>query len=1388
MNKFVFFLGLQFIISVASSSVYAQIEQYKFKHLNINHGLTHNQVTAIFKDSKGFLWIGTSSGVNRYDGYNVKSFRHDPRDSSSLIHNSISQIFETPEGYVGIATPVGLTLFNPETEKFIRNLTTFYNRYGISDGTLNNIIKDSSGDFWFVQPYQLVRYNPTTGKTHLVQNIKGDSLSIVSDSIANLTYDEYGNHWVVHRKGVFEKLKSDPDRVYVTFRSYYFYNKNMKRPFEYRLLADFDGDLWFVTINDNQGVYYYNVKGNEFNHFTTTSGKARLNNNIIGGIVQDNKGFIWVGTDHGGVNLIDKKKFTVQYIYHRDEDDKTLGQNTISTLYRDDQGIVWIGTYKRGVSYYHENTFRFDVYKHNSLSPSSLPYADVNRFVEDDKGNLWIGTNGGGLIYFDRSNGTFRQYKHDPNDPRSLSGDVIVSLCMDSNKKLWIGTYYEGLNMFDGTKFTRFKYNPADPASLSGRSVWEVFEDSEKNLWIGTLEGGVNLMDRKTGKFQKLKIGGPNAIQSTYIAAISEDRFGNIWFGTARGIDVFSPKTKTFQHYEYSSANPNSISSNVVLDIKEDKKGRLWIGTNEGLNLFNREKKEFKTFWEKDGLPHNTILTIQQDKKGALWMSTPNGLCEMTVMEKESGELDFAFRNYTEPDGLQGLAFNENAAYKTRKGELVFGGPYGFNIINSEEMAETAYKAKVVFTDFQLFQKSVRIGEEIDGKVILNRSITEEDRIVLPQGRNFFSIEFSALNYLHPEKNEYQYKLEGLNTEWLPVDKNTHKITFTSLNPKDYKLRVKVVSNDRELKNEEAVLSITILPPFWKTTTAFVMYLFFLGAFLFVGRKVIQQREQMKFAIEHERHEAIRMHELDMMKIKFFTNVSHEFRTPLTLILTPLEKLIRLAKDNDLKNQYQLIHRNAKRLLNLVNQLLDFRKLEVQEIRFNPSEGDIINFIRDAVYSFSDLSEKKSIEFDFQSSVESLETIFDQDKLEKILFNLLSNAFKFTSERGKVSVRATLEEHQAERWLKIDVEDSGIGIPFEKQDKIFERFFQNELPRNIVNQGSGIGLSITKEFVKAHGGRIEVQSEPEKGSCFTVYIPIQEVFANKIELETDKISAPASAVASETELEDAKVGQNGAKTPATKKHTLLLVEDNDDFRFYLKDNLKFFYSIVEARNGLEGWRQALSTHPDLIVSDIMMPEMNGIDLCRRIKTDERVSHIPVILLTARTGEEQRLEGFETGADEYISKPFNFEILESRIRNLINQREKSHKVFRKTLDVKASELNITPLDTKFIENALKCVEQNVSSPDFSVEHLGRELGISRAYLYKKVLALTGKSPLEFIRTIRLQHAAQLLERSQLTVSEVAYKVGFNNPKYFTKYFKEEFNVLPSNYAASKKGEV
>lgn len=1331
-------------------------------HLDISKGLSHNQINTQFKDSRGYMWFGTASGVSRYNGYSVRTYRNNVLDTTTISDNLVLRIAEDPHGRIWINES---NVYSYELDRFSQNATRYLKEYGIEPGPIRSIIKDKQGRFWFLHATRgLYRYEKDKGPAVNFQSDPQDPQTIFTNRISALA--DAGKHlWVIHLNGVLEKVDGTSGKVLMRNTALRDRHKGDLR--DYQFIIDDEDALWIFSANAANGLFYYQPRTNTFRFINETSSGLKLNNDIVRGIVQDNRGRIWIGTDHGGINVIDKEKQTVQYLLHRPEDDKGISQNSITSLYKDPEGIIWMGTFKKGVSYYHENIVRFPLYKHFSSDAGSLPFEDVNRFVEDDKGNLWIGTNGGGLIYFDRANGKFKQYKHHAADANSLSNDVIVSLYIDKNKQLWVGTYYGGLNRFDGKKFTRYKHNPLDPRTISDDNIWEIFEDSDGNIWIGTLYRGLDLYDPRTNSFKHFRNGDVNSVKSNYINAMMEDNKGNIWIGTDNGIDVLEKETGRFLHYGYDASNDRSLSNNHVLHILQDSFGKIWIGTREGFNLFDEGTKDFTVFREEHGLPHNSVLTVLEDDNTNLWLSTPNGLTNLLIDRKaQDGKLKFVFKTYDETDGLQGRQFNENAAYKTKKGELIFGGANGFNVFKPENLSFNKTIPRVILTDFQVFNKSVAVGEEISGRVVLPQAISETRELTLKHTDNVLSIEFAALNYFHPDKNSYRYKMEGFDEAWVNASGKSFRVTYTNLDPGTYTLRIKAANNDGVWNEEGASLKIHILPPFWGTPLAFILYaLVFIGALL-IARKILVERERMKFRLAQQRQEAKQMHELDLMKIKFFTNVSHEFRTPLTLILTPLEKMLKTTVDPDQHDQLNLIQRNARRLLNLVNKLLDFRKLEVDEVNFNPSEGDMVLFVKDTVYSFSDLSEKKDISLSFRSSLASLETIFDQDKLEKILFNLLSNAFKFTPQHGSVSVELKrFAKADDDKWIEISISDTGIGIAPENQEKIFERFFQEDLPKSMVNQGSGIGLAITKEFVKVHGGEISVVSEQGKGSTFRIQLPVNEVTLTSY---------------TSTDDEDSIV-RDEPQFPL-----LLLVEDNEDFRFYLKDNLKHSYRIAEAKDGAEGWSKAISLLPDLIVSDVMMPNMNGLELCQKIKSDSRTSHTAVILLTARSSEEHKLEGFEGGADDYITKPFSFELLQSRIKNLIHQREIFQKDFRRLMEVKASDLTITSLDETLIRKAIECVENNIAETDFSVEDLSHELGMSRVHLYKKLMALTGKSPLEFIRSIRLQQAAQLLEKSQLSVSEIAYKVGFNNPKYFARYFKDQYGVLPSAYQASKRG--
>lgn len=1361
-----------FLFLLCSQAAHAQTNQYRFSRLNVNHGLSHNQVKSIFKDGRGFVWIGTISGLNRFDGYHVKVFTNVPGDSTSLVSSDVNKIFEGPGGKMWIHTWSGTQVYDPATETFDRNTDAILRKLSIPEGQVNDIRKDGLGNYWFVTTRGLFRYSEASAQTQTFVHQPGDTSSIATNQIAGLNEDVNGRIWILHTNGILEIV--NPSSGKVVYRNDWLNRKFRNALLEYNFMSDRDGDLWFYINNNNSGVFEFQPARERWTHIDNTTDKPRLNTNIVRGIVQDDDGILWIATDHGGINLLNKKDLSVRYVLNNREDEKSLSQNSINALYKDRDGIIWAGTFKNGLSFYHKKINRFQLFRNQLANPESLPFNDINAIVEDEKHNLWIGTNGGGLIYFDRGKETFKQFQHDPAGKNGLTTNVIVSLFMDRDHVLWIGTYFGGLLSYDGHRFTVYRHDPDNPRSIADNSVWEIFEDSRRNLWIGTLTQGVDRFDRATGEFHHYTINDPNSIHATYIPSFMEDREGNLWIGTGYGIDVLDRQTGTFTHYLNSIGDPRSLSNNTVLAMYQDSRGLIWIATHGGLNLYNQESGTFSAFTVDDGLPHNSILTVLEDDNHNLWVSTPHGIANLIVNYAPGSKepVSMIVKNYDETDGLQGIQFNENAACKTAAGELVFAGANGFNLFRPEDIGINKQVPEVILTDFQIFNKSVKIGEPVDGTVVLKESISQADTVFLNYNDNVFSIEFSSLSQFHPEKSQYQYILQGFNRTWTATHASQRRVTYTNLDPGQYVFKVKASNNDGVWNEEPAELTIIVKPPFWKTRTAFVLYALATLAALMLARWLILYNERLNFQIQQERETAHRMHELDMIKIKFFTNVSHEFRTPLTLILTPLEKMLRAARDGEQRKQFELIHRNARRLLSLVNQLLDFRKMEVEEIRYNPSEGDIVKFTKEVFHSFSDLSEKKNITFSFETQLENLETLFDQDKLEKILFNLLSNAFKFTPEDGMVTLSLRAGEDDRSRFVEIRVKDSGIGIPADKHEKIFERFFQNDVPKSMVNQGSGIGLAITREFVKIHGGFIQVESEPGKGSCFTVRLPLAEL---------------PQAIQDMPTVVFAKAGEEipeASPSAVGKKPVLLLVEDNEDFRFYLKDNLRLQYAVVEARNGTEGLHAALKILPDLIVSDIMMPEMNGIELCRKIKSDQRTSHIPVLLLTARTAEEQKIEGFDCGASDYVTKPFNFEILQSRIRNLIIQREAFQRVFNKHIDVKAADVQITSLDEKLIRKAISIVEDNIGDPDFSVEKFSRELGMSRVHLYKKLLSLTGKSPLEFIRNIRLQRAAQLLQKSQLSVSEIAYQVGFNNPKYFSKYFKDEFNTLPSAYANGK----
>jgi signal transduction histidine kinase/DNA-binding response OmpR family regulator/ligand-binding sensor domain-containing protein len=1207
--------------------------------------------------------------------------------------------------------------------------------------------------------------------THL-GSMLGDKKELSSEYYYGIDEDSKGNVWVVSNYGVIEKIDGETldvlERIEVS--------PQKTNTTYFNLFIDREDELWIYAQNNALGAYKYDPKNKKVTHFSNQPGKFKVSSDIITGVIQDDEGIVWLSSDHGGINLFNKKSYEIRFLKHDPFEQSSISANNIVTMFKDRYGTIWLGTFKDGIDCYHKDAFLFNLIKDNPLNINDINENDVNCITEDPNGFIWFGTNGSGLIRYDRKGNKFKQFRHSPDDFSSLSNDVIVTIKTDSNDQLWIGTYFGGLNRYDGNRFYRFLNDPNSNQTLSDNRVFSIHEDSKRNLWVGTLGGGLNLYNKDKNIFYHYRDGDINSIVSDFIFDIKEDRKGNIWIATAVGLSRFIIETGRFLQYVHEENNPRSLSNNNLLSLYIDRDDNLWVGAREGLNRFNYETNDFDVIRKEQGLPDNYICSIVGDDLGNLWIATPYNLSKM-VWPSNNQTKEMVITQYSESDGLQGGEFNVNSAFRTSNGEIFIGGTKGVNYFNPNLIKDLPSNGQLVMTGFSLFNRPISIGEKVNNRILFKQSFYQTEKIELKHNENMFSIEFSDLFFLRNDFDNFYYKLEGFNTEWLMDEKKNRTAHFTNLNPGEYTFVVRKARNLDATNFVEKKLTIVIKPPFWKSSFAYLLYFLGIIGALLLAREVVLARERIKAESEMEHQQANMLREMDMMKLRFFTNISHELKTPLSLILSPIEDLLKETKDTKQFNQLQLIHRNALRLYNMVNQLLDFRKMEAQKVELTLSEGDFVSFVRNAVDSFADMANKKEIDLEFTTQFPQLFIAFDKRKIERILFNLLSNAFKFTPGNGKVEVMIAehdngipddyniLIDKQFDHFIELKVCDNGIGIHPDNHQKIFDRFFQEAAGPDGYNEGSGIGLSITREFARLMGGDVSVVSEKNKGSAFTVFIPL-------------RLTAQAELAETDEEVE-----QKAQK----QQPTLLIVEDNDDFRAYIKQGFDEQYHIIEAADGNEGLRQAFASLPDLIISDVMMPVMDGIEMCRRIKSDIRTSHIPVILLTAVNNQQKMLDGFEIGADDYITKPFNPEILGSRIRNLIDQREKLHKNFKIQLKMEPKEVAVTSLDEKMIGKAIEVVERNIADPEFSVTDLSKELGMSRVNLYKKLKSLTGHTPIEFIRAFRIKRAAQLLAKSQMGVSEVAYQVGFNDPRYFTRYFKSEFNMLPSEYARQHRGK-
>ena len=931
---------------------------------------------------------------------------------------------------------------------------------------------------------------------------------------------------------------------------------------------------------------------------------------------------------------------------------------------------------------------------------------------------------------------------------------------MDDGKgNLWIGTFWGGIDVLNlkSGKITHYRHSKDDPLSLSDDRVWSLRLDDYGGIWVGTTVG-IDRFNPETRSFRHF----PKLAQNSQVNWISIDSDRNIWLGTSDEVIIYNPDTDNIIRY-----NEHSRS------FLEDSENRYWIVTlDKGLALYSKKEGPVRYFGEHEGLSNNQAMSILEDDNHNLWISTSNGLSKFDPKNRQ-------FRNFTSRDGLRNDQFTYGAAYKAENGELLFGGIAGFNMFNPHDILTDDLHVPLVFTELRIFNRPVPIRDDKDA--VLKKSISETSHLILKYDQNVFTLEFAALDFINSASNMYSYYLEGFDKGWNEPS-TSRTTTYTNLNPGDYTLRIKRIRTGNPSGYEELMLSITILPPFWMTWWFRSLIMLIIATLVYFLIRFIINREKIKNELVFERTKARNLHELDMLKLRLFTNISHEIRTPLTLILGPLEKLIsKKVPFDEIPSHLALVYRNTRQLDRLINQLLDFRKLETGNLKLELTQDDVVSLVSNVVRSFDEYAKEKQITLKFHTLKKKLIALFDPDKLETILNNLISNALKYTGKGGMVSVNFSLVfapddedslNNQSEKqYIEISVKDTGNGISETNIEKIFTRFFRVDSKNE--STGTGIGLALVKELVKLHRGNIDVLSKPGKGSKFTVHLPYETEIPGEILGTADEIISDKLSLTENSNFKDDLPEESNTQI-------MLVVEDNPDVRFFIRSHFDSVYAIYEAKNGQEGWDLALKIIPDVIISDILMPDVDGYEFCKRIKKDERTSHIPVLLLTALHSKEHEIKGLSCGADDYITKPFDISILQTKIENMLQARRLLKEKYTREMILKPSDITISSPDERFLRKAIEVVERNISNADLNIEQFATEVGVSRMQLYRKFNALTNMTVKEFVRSIRLKRAAQLLLEKKMNITEIAYAVGFKDLSHFRKCFHSEYGMSASEF--------
>lgn len=1323
-------------------------KRIKLDHFSVSSGLSQSSVLNMLQDSHGFIWLGTRDGLNLFNGYEFTIFRNIAGDTTSLSGNLINSLAEDHEGNIWVATDRGLSCYQRSSGNFKT----------ILEAEFRTLTVDVSGTLW-AGAQDGLHYFDNSHKT--LEKFKEPIPQVSTHAITSLFVDADNNVWVgTARHGLFQIAA---DRKNVIAHEQLF--TNTKNTFGSNrieaIIRDAQQNLWIGTYGN--GLFRFSLATGTVSHYHQQSQDISIGNNNVRALTFDDLGNLWVGT-FGGISILNTSLGKVKRLVAEDGAPDGLSHNSIRSLLLDSKGSVWIGTYFGGVNVYDQDNQRFEHFYHMATNTQSLSFNVVGAFAEDKSGNLLIGTEGGGITAITPQQ-NYQFYNHQPPASGLISGNTVKSLLVDRTNNVWAGIFRGGLNKIDLATHRVVKFPNQQPEfeKLSRSIVNTIVEDKQsKFLWLGTDDaGGLHKFDLKRQRFvlfnhhDDLAV----AIGSSPVKSIWIDENNWLWLATrGSGMIVFSEAQGVVHHFQKSTSG---LPSNELTHIFCATDGTLWLSTQgEGVVRYDRSARQFDRLNVDHGLQNNQVYGTLQDGLGNLWFMTINGVSRYSLNTQ-------VFTNYSHASGFPVQEINEGAFYKLSDGNFLVGGSNGYAMFNPAQVASNKFVPPIVITDVLVYNKRVNPGDETG---VLGEEILVTDAIQLGWHQSVFTIEFAALSYLRSEENKYQYKLEGFDDRWMEAG-HRRSVTYTNLRDGTYTFYVRGSNNDGVWSNQPATLKIYVLPPPWKTWWAFIGYGLVIVAGFMIFRYNALKSAQLKHDLKMEQLNKERIEEMHKLKLQYFTDVSHEFRTPLTLIVNPLEEMIRSNEGTPwYQKQLRIMYYNCRRLLLLIDQVLEMRQVETGHASLQLMPTSVVAIVTNIIESFRGLADHQHINLQLTTTEDDNVLVkADVDKLEKIFFNLLSNAFKFTPEGGFIRVQVKKRMDGDTVYFVFKVSDTGRGIDKQELPKIFDRFY-----RQGENRGSGIGLSLTRSFIELMNGSIRVQSKVNEGTSFTFRIPFE--VHERTETTMSGVVRPLPSeyrafIAHEQETLQEQ--EDGAPV-------ILVVEDNKDLRNYLKENLSKKFRVITARNGEKGLAKAFKFGPQLIVSDVMMDIMDGIELCKRIKSDVSLSHIPVILLTAKGTDIDRLTGLEEGADDYLVKPFIMHELELRINNMLDNRKRVHDLYRKTNSYSPKLITVTGYDEKLMERIMRVIEEHIHQPSLSVEFVGREVGLSRVHLFRKLKALTGQAPADFIKNIRLQRAEQLLQQNKLKVWEVADRVGFQDVNYFSKCFRKVYGKSPSDY--------